>query len=54
MSPFSGQMTTESFDANAAISLGDLYLIIGSPCTGASAEIDHSSGRHVSGLRSFF
>lgn len=29
MSPLSGQMTTESFDANTAISLGDLYLIIG-------------------------
>lgn len=29
MSPLSGQMTTESFDANAAISLGDLCLIIG-------------------------
>lgn len=29
MSPLFGQMTTESFDANAAISLGDLYLIIG-------------------------
>lgn len=29
MSPLFAQMTTESFDANAAISLGDLYLIIG-------------------------
>lgn len=29
MSPLFGQMTTESFDANAAISLGDLCLIIG-------------------------